>query len=189
MFLCFTAAAPAAFAEKFQSSFSQDALTQSNQQDLKQQIPSAPAMPANPTPASAPAAMEETSVPKTPSAIPASLPQMQTGTTPAIPQAQQNIQVPVTHEIGPMTMPQAKITVPDYEKRFNEMFLEQAKAAKKKKKLIDAIMDEVTKYGFYMILAFVVLLTVYALRKEEPGAPSGEKPPGEEDKKDIWKDF
>lgn len=185
LLLFLAAAAPAVFAEKFQSSFSQDYLTQNNNQDLKQQMPSTTATPTTPTPVSAQPAIE-----KIPMSIPAPVtaPTAQTPlATPTIIPLQKNMQAPV--QKGFIDIVKPKITVPDYEKRYKEIFLAQAeKAAKKRKKLIESIMDEVTKYGIYLIFSFVILLILYVLRKEGPAGPTAGKPPIEEDRKDIWKE-
>lgn len=185
LLLFFGAAAPAFSTDKFQSSFSQDYSIKNNKQELKQDLPSAPSVPAV-APSSIQPAAQETSV-----VVPESAPTPpieSTASVPPVSPIQQKIQAP--EQKGLIDIPKTRISVPDYEKQYREMFLSQAeKAARKRKKLIESIIDEVTKYGIYLIFGFVILLILYALRKGEPaGGPTGDKPHFEDDKKDIWKE-
>ena len=91
------------------------------------------------------------------------------------------------------------ITVPFYEEKYKQMLAAQAEAKTKKKKgFIDSILDEITRYGLFIVFGFVILVVVLALRKDKETPGTGfqmpqhsEKPLGEEQeepKKDIWHD-
>jgi len=88
------------------------------------------------------------------------------------------------------------ITVPDFEKKYKEMFEEeQIKKQKKKKSLIDSILDEFVRYGILITLGLVIFIVIYTIKKDKditPQAPPPEAPKEEkrkiEEKKDIWKE-
>jgi hypothetical protein len=190
-------------AEKIQNSFATDYLTQSRQQTLKRQIPNSPIIPSTSVQMPQENTMSETTtLPETTTAIPKTsktAPPMTLApaTQTSMPQTtlapvQQNLgstpAVPPTASIG---FNKINIKVPDYEKKLREMLRDQEIAkAKKKKTLIESIVDEITHYGFIFIMVFVVGLIIYALRKDKrtmPGPPI-EKPVGlqPDEKKDIW---
>ena len=86
-----------------------------------------------------------------------------------------------------------EITVPDYEQKFREMYQKEqtVKAAKKKKKLIESIADEVRTYALLFVMGFVVFLVIYTLRKDKGPdvTPVGEQEKtkkAEATKKNIW---
>ena len=89
-----------------------------------------------------------------------------------------------------------KITVPDYEKKYRELFeAEQIKKGIKKKSLIDSILDEFVRYGILITLGLVVFIVIYTVKKDKditPQAPPPETPKEDEqkieEKKDIWKE-
>ncbi len=81
--------------------------------------------------------------------------------------------------------------VSSYEAAYMAALRHEAEEKKKKKSLMDAIFDDITSYGLYILLGIVAFLVIYALRKEptRPAPPKLEiSPPGTEEKKDIWKD-
>jgi hypothetical protein len=88
------------------------------------------------------------------------------------------------------------ITVPDFEAKYKELFeMEQAKKNKKKKSLIDSILDEIVHYGILIILGLVVLVVIYTIKKDKditPQEPLPEAPKNmeqkKEGKKDIWEE-
>ncbi|MFH0876644.1 MAG: hypothetical protein V1863_00285, partial [Candidatus Omnitrophota bacterium] len=89
---------------------------------------------------------------------------------------------------NPWDLKKVDISVPDNERKWRMMLAQQqAKAAKKKKTFSERILEELTKYGMLIALGFVILLVIYAVRKEPtkagqpPAAPKGQEP-----KKDIW---
>ncbi|HAJ57292.1 MAG TPA: hypothetical protein DCL35_05930 [Candidatus Omnitrophica bacterium] len=171
-----------AYADKFGGTFSTDYMTQDTKQNSKS------------------ITMQATSIPKTPvvqevttTTIPAA-PLETTVTSPAvfIPQSPQvgaamPIPLPTTSDIK-----QIKITVPDYEKKLQAMMqAKEAQALKKKKSLIDSILEEITRYGMVIVLLLVILVIFYALRKDKTTAPPQEpaKPEAiEPAKKTIWDD-
>ena len=167
------------FAEKFQDSLTATSL-KNNPPMAQTQIPSS-------TPLS-----QSTSSEISP---PVSLTTVSTTSIPAttIPETQsavfeqQNLPSSSPIQKNVLDAPKVKITVPSFEKQFQDQFLEQtAKTAKKKKKLFESIIDEVAHYGLYLVLIFVLLVVFYALRKDKqsPFSPSDQKPP--EEKQDIW---
>jgi|GEM_PF-977942 len=179
-----------AWAEKFQSSFSNDYMTQSKQQDIK---------------------IAPVQVQKTQATIPPSAPiQQQTAIqtqtiAPAldIPQSSgistQDIYIPASTLAAPKVpaMTQTRISVPDFEERYKKLLAAQAEAKhKKKKSLIDSILDEIVHYGFLIVLGLVILVVVYALRKDKKTPGTGFQMPQhpektsehEKPKKDIWQD-
>lgn len=86
-------------------------------------------------------------------------------------------------------MKKPKITVPDFEKKFREMMeAEQIAKTKKKKGLFESILDEVSRYGYLMVLGLVVVIMIVTLRKEKtPPAPIGSTSK-EEAEKNIWRE-
>lgn len=205
-FLLFNLSGPVlSYAEKFQDSFSSDYLTQSRQQTMRKQIPSAPVIPSVSVQMPQESTMSETTaLPETTTAMPgtsktappiiaAPTPQSSIPQTPLAPVVQnlgQASAIPPTASIG---FNKINIKVPDYEKKLKEMLeKEEIAKAKKKRTLVESIVDEVTHYGFIFIMIFVVGLIIYALRKDKrttPG-PAVEKPVGlqQEKRKDIWDD-
>ncbi len=87
-----------------------------------------------------------------------------------------------------------EISVPSYEKEYQEMLEKQRidQEARKKKKFTDALKEDIRRHGLLLLLGFVVLLIVYALRKERTPAKSvreQEQPPAPPEPpsgKDIW---
>ena len=97
------------------------------------------------------------------------------------------------------SLKKTRITVPDYEERYMKLLAAQAEAKRKKKKsLIDSILDEIVRYGFLIVLGLVVLVVFYALRKDRETPGTGFQMPQhpekslkdepEGPKKDIWHD-
>ena len=88
------------------------------------------------------------------------------------------------------------ITVPDSEKKYRELFeAEQIEKSKKRKSLIDSILDEFVRYGILITLGLVVFIVIYTIKKDKditPQAPQSETPKEDEqkieEKKDIWKE-
>lgn len=190
-FLFLLLTGPVASAEKFSSSFD-------SQQDFKNKIPLTPAVPAT--------------LPTTPQ-VSSSFPQAPAGpsvtyqdtsladqtvipATPSVPASVQNPQAILPAFGGRASAPSVpvlkppKITVPTtYEKQLQAMLASQAQArAQKKKTFYEAIYDEIMRYGLFIVLGFVALLVVYALRKDKEAEKiqSSETSPEEEKKKDIW---
>ncbi|MFH0940314.1 MAG: hypothetical protein V1840_00470 [Candidatus Omnitrophota bacterium] len=111
------------------------------------------------------------------------------------------ISTPAPTLVTPQTpsLTKTRITVPDFEERYKKLLEAQAEAKRKKKKsLIDSVLDEIVRYGFLIVLGLVVLVVIYALRKDKETPGTGfqmpqhpEKPlkeEQEEPKKDIWQD-
>ena len=199
IFLC--ASVALASAEKFGGSFSDDYLTKDNQQSLTKAAPVT-------QPLSTPTSIPPTST-SSPTILPSaqsepSLPagQMPPAQAPVLstqPVSQQQIPSPAILATpsqpvsikSPYEIEQPKITVPKYEERLMAaLAAEQQAKIRKKMSLIDSIVEEATKYGLLLVLCFVVLVVVYAMRKETkpPMAPPGTGPTGTcpADKKDIW---
>jgi hypothetical protein len=183
-------ASPIASGEKFSSSFD-------NQQNLKNNIPltqsTPPSLPTTP--------QSSSSLPQAPTAPSATYQdasltdQTVIPATPSVPASVQNPQAIIPAFGGRASAPSVpvlkppKITLPTtYEKQFQIMLAAQAQArAQKKKTFYEAIYDEIMRYGLFIVLGFVALLVVYALRKDkeaEKFQPSETSP--EEKKKDIW---
>ena len=88
------------------------------------------------------------------------------------------------------------ITVPDSEKKYRELFeAGQIEKGKKRKSLIDSILDEFVRYGILITLGLVVFIVIYTIKKDKditPQAPQSETPKEDEqkieEKKDIWKE-
>ncbi len=97
-----------------------------------------------------------------------------------------------TSNIDPNQNPfKPRMRIPSYERAYLAALRHEAEERRKKKSLINAVFDEITSYGLYILLGIVAFLVIYALRKEpvKPGPPRpGIFPPEAEDKKDIWKD-
>lgn len=78
--------------------------------------------------------------------------------------------------------------MPDYEKRFQESLQAEhrARIAKKRQSLIDAILEEASKYGLFFVLGFVILVMLYAMRKEGKQPLPPEREGLDDERKDIW---
>jgi hypothetical protein len=183
-------------ADKFQSSFSSDYMTQSKQQDIKiapvavQKVPITVTSPIQQT-----AASNADLTPATTIQARAIAPALDIPPSPGI--STPDISMPAPSLVSPKApaLTQMRITVPDYEEKYKKLLAAQAEAKRKKKKsLIDSILDEIVRYGFLIVLGLVVLVVVYALRKdkETPGTgfqmPRHPEKPLDEPKKDIWQD-
>ncbi len=98
-----------------------------------------------------------------------------------------------TSNIDPNRDPfKPKMHVPSYEAAYKASLQRAAEEKRKRKSLMNAISDELTNYGLYILLGIVALLVLYALRKDpvRPAAAKTSPPsPGKkEEEKDIWKD-
>lgn len=97
---------------------------------------------------------------------------------------------------GPADIKTPKIKVPTYEKQLKAMLesKEKAETKKRRKKLMDEILDEVANYGIWIILGLIAFILVYTLYKDKEieGKIAHEheemKQVGMPEKKDIWKD-
>jgi hypothetical protein len=92
-----------------------------------------------------------------------------------------------------LDLKQLRIKTPEYEQRFQEMMRPgEEKAKAKKKTLFESILDEITRYGVYIVLGLVILTIFYALHKDKPpvAAPTAAQLQKAEDikKKTIWDD-
>ncbi len=80
-----------------------------------------------------------------------------------------------------------KITVPDFEQKYKDILkaLEE-KAAKKKKKLSETLLEEIDRYGIYINIVLILLIVIYVIYKErwKSSHPDGEST--SEENKDIW---
>jgi len=68
---------------------------------------------------------------------------------------------------GPLDVKPVNIKVPDYEQQLQQMLQAQQPKVKKKKPLFNAILDEITNYGVFIILGLVAFILVYIVRKEK----------------------
>ncbi len=69
------------------------------------------------------------------------------------------------------------------------MMAQMAEKNKKKKNLINSILDEITKYGMFIVLGFVVFTVLIVLRMDkiqQKRLQSVHEKSEEETKKDIW---
>ncbi|MEK7849571.1 MAG: hypothetical protein AAB213_01930 [Candidatus Omnitrophota bacterium] len=182
-----------ASADKFQSSFSNDYIQQTKQKDSKitpvsvQKIPETATSPVQ----------QQTAVSNT-DWTPAPV-QTQAITPPLYIPPLPDISAPVPSLSSPKvpTLTKTRITVPNFEEKYKKLLAAQAEAKRKKKKsLIDSILDEIVHYGFLIVLGLVILVVVYVLRKDKETPGTGfqmpqhpEKPQEQrEPKKDIWQD-
>ena len=189
--LFFSLCSNMAAGEKFGSPFSKDYLKQGSQRNLKSAVPAAQQIPTTDT--SLPPPTQSEPAPVTPSpAINPSLTQQEILSS-SIQAPKQAIPVPPAPIVGPTLfkspydLKPPRIKVPDYEKRLQAALLAeyQAKISKKKKSLIDSILEETSKYGLLIVLGLVILVMIYAMRKEGKEPPY-ERPKPEDEKKDIW---
>lgn len=85
------------------------------------------------------------------------------------------------------TMSQQKITVPSFEKQFQAMIKEQEIKLKKKMTFMESIMNEIQRYGMFIVLILVLLVILYAVHKDKaPQIPHQTQKPTELPKKNIW---
>ncbi len=219
--LLFAVGAANAAADKFGGSFSNDYSTQTKQQNIPVPTISIPATPTTQTTTvstseistpvvsapdvSSPVVPQQVAAPETPWVAPTVAPAatqpatvVSAGPAPQAPSAAPIVPSPTT---GPginnvPSMQKTRISVPDFEEKYKRMLMAQAEAKKhKKKSLIDSILDELVHYGMFLILGIVILVVIYALRKDKetpgtgfhlPEQPSSKLP--QEPKKDIWHD-
>ncbi|MFH1691021.1 MAG: hypothetical protein ABIC68_00410 [Candidatus Omnitrophota bacterium] len=81
-----------------------------------------------------------------------------------------------------------KITVPDYEEKYQKIIRAmQEKAARKKRKLSETLLEEIDKYGIFINIALIILIMVYVVYKERLKESSSDIPPDDEDKS-IWRE-
>jgi|GEM_PF-2295721 len=161
-------------------------------------IPSTTAIPEAPTlQTQTPSAVQQNAVTtQTTVAAPTPLP-----ATPALagPELPQNLPQPSVPSLGTPTATsnidqnldpfRPKIRVPRYEAAYLASLRHEAEERKKRKSLMNAILDEIATYGLYLLLGLVVFLLIYALRKEtiKAGPPKAEVSSLEaQEKKDIW---
>lgn len=102
---------------------------------------------------------------------------------------------------SPMDLKPLDIKVPNYDQQLQQLIQsEQPPKVKKKKPLLDAILEEITNYGVFIILGLVAFILVYVVRREKVGEKA--KPADEADepgetsessegevpkiKRDIW---
>lgn len=86
-----------------------------------------------------------------------------------------------------LDLKKTKITVPDFEKRFRDLMqAEQIAKTQKKKNLFESILDEVSRYGYLMVLGLVVFIVIVTLRKEKTSPPPIGTASKEEAGKNIW---
>lgn len=173
--LCLLLGAPVSKAaqDKFGSNFQDDYLTKDANQDFKQTLQTTPVLPP----------VSQT--------IPPSLPTAQPN-TPSL-TSPEPIAPPLKNIAD---IKKLNISVPDFEKKYKELFeAEQIKKNKKKKNLMESILDEVIRYGILITLALVVFVVIYTIKKDRdltPQAPpvetGKEKEQKTEEKKDIWKE-
>ncbi|OIO36118.1 MAG: hypothetical protein AUJ74_03430 [Candidatus Omnitrophica bacterium CG1_02_44_16] len=109
------------------------------------------------------------------------------------------VSAPMPYLAAPTTpaLTKTRITTPDFEEKYKKLFEAQAKTKhKKKKSLIDSILDEAIHYGLFIVLGLVILVVIYTLQKDKetlktisrtPQHP-GQLTKGEEPKKNIWQD-
>ncbi len=180
--------------EKFGGSFSTDYMTQDSPKNLKTTI-------STPQPiAPAPDSTLSTSAKSEPALTTAQPPvdpltsQQQTIMISPMPAQQQAAPELSTPAIGtttlksPYQVKMPRVTVPDYEKRFQESLQAEhrARIAKKRQSLIDAILEEASKYGLFFVLGFVILVMLYAMRKEGKQPLPPEREGLDDERKDIW---
>lgn len=180
-FLLFIGAATC-YADKFGSSFSRDYMTQDTASSLRNK----PSIPQSPQVATVPSS--QTTVPMPP-VITAPLPSPGV----SLPQPSTDWTGRITSLPGTTNLKQLKISIPEYEKRLQEMMRTQEEKAKaKKKSLLESILNEITRYGIYIVLGLVILIVLYALHKDKPtvALPPVAKPEDPEGapKKSIWDD-
>jgi len=190
VFLLVSSMVVAAYGEKFSTSSTTDFLKQRASLDLNSQTrgPQVPILPSMPVADATPVAqintappvnlptnpainapnLPETSLPSAPTPPP-----MTSLSKPEIPTFQSNIP----------SLEQTKISVPNFEKKWQEMLAKQAQqlAEKKKKTLWGSIVDEFMHYGIFLVLGLILLIVAYTVTKEQ----KEEKPEGEP-QKDIW---
>jgi hypothetical protein len=156
---------PLLFGDKFQ-----DAFKESNQPIVKTQLPA------------------------TPSAKPTTIQPI--FSTPALPQSTMSSKK-TSNLINIKPLPKALplYTPNKYEQQYLDSLAAQAlEAAKKKKKLIEAIISELSAYGLYIVLGLVAFVVIYTIRKDHkkpstPTTPFTSIPSAlDENKKDIWSD-
>jgi hypothetical protein len=174
------------YADKFGSTLSADYISQDTDQRLKNIPVQTPAVPKTPaiqqTTASMPAVLETQPI-ENPVFNPAtSIPK-----TPSISGASQVISLPSATDLR-----KVEITVPEYEKKFQEMMqAKEEQAHKKKRTLFESIFEELMRYGMLITLLLVLVVIFYALRKEKapPAPPASTKPQDiQPRKKTIWDD-
>lgn len=79
-----------------------------------------------------------------------------------------------------------KITVPNFEEKYKKMLqAAQEKAAKKKRKLSEALLEEIDRYGIYINVLLIILIMAYVVYKERWKTTRPDHPP-EDENKDIW---
>jgi len=83
-----------------------------------------------------------------------------------------------------------KMRTSSYEAQYMASLRREAEEAKKKKTLMNSISEEITNYGLWFLLAIVIFLIIFALKKEPKRAGPQKLTTGsgeEEPKQDIWK--
>lgn len=129
--------------------------------------------------------------PAMPEQTPQTLPQMDAPVLAPAQNMDTNSQVPVQPYSSPKlpdyySYEAPKITVPDYEKKYQQIVkAAQEKAAKKKKKLLEALLEEIDKYGIFINILLIVVIMVYMVYKDR-WKTSHPDEPMDQQKKDIW---
>lgn len=114
--------------------------------------------------------------------------------TPSLQQPQEiGSQLPAgTSQVSQITtlqrLTKPKITVPDYEEKYKKILQAmQEKAARKKKKLSETLLEEVDRYGIAINIILIILIMAYVVYKEKTKAlPTDESTDEKEDS--IWRE-
>lgn len=155
-------------------------------------------------------------IPTTPKTIPTSTQTVPSGPSPVITQQLPAIPPLVTTKTnlptpipsidktvilkGPIDLKPVNIKVPNYDQQLQQMMQGEQPKVKKKKPLLNAILEEITNYGVFIILGLIAFILIYVVRKEkleekakptDEGAEPGEMSRSGEDegpriKRDIW---
>ena len=165
--------------------------------------------PANPTPAPSIPQIKtpeiQSSLPETPQQTTLSNAWGQPKTvapSPSVPDVSESPGLPLigpsaTSLKSPSDIKKPKISVPNYESKYQAMLNAKAAAVvdrKKQMKLMDRLLEEIANYGIWIVLGLVAFIMVYTLWKEkeidEKIAAEQEniKQVGAPEKKDIWKE-
>ena len=166
------------YADKFGSSISSDYMTQDTSSSLKNKpsIPQASSIPMA-------TGIQQPVVPVTAQA--ASIP------TAYLPKTPSEISTQIQPITSPADLKQLKISVPNYEKQYQDMMRKQEEKGKKKKKtLIESILFEIKQYGMLLVLLMVTLIVFYAVHKDKapPPTPTETEKKADMKKKSIWDD-
>lgn len=109
---------------------------------------------------------------------------------PTVPGASGGIKTPKI--ISPSDFKKPRISQPQFEEDYRRWMLQEQNKRAQRKRLGESIMDEIKRYGLLILLGFVAILVLFALKKESaplpPASGTGGADNAAPDNKDIWKD-